>query len=496
MRFSTILPVLPLLISCAATSHADTTYTVTVANPRPSSVHVAATFPLDSENIDMMITQSAELADGQAAFVRNLEIRSAQGSQLAYEYRGEGTWTLTDVQPGQTVTIDYDILLEHDQYSWRPGIDEVAYRQDDGLFFTGFSLFLVPGLASDQAVTLRFDLPEGWHASTPWRRSATDPESFRAANPMDLLRNCLFLGSHLEKSLSIGDFTFVLALGGELPSQKELFIDVMEPLLPAFVETFGGMPRASRYLVVINQGNRSDGGAFLGSYSLLIRGEVNQTSRAVWGHGIAHELLHFWNGQTLVPTSPSDEEWLKEGFTDYLTLIHLSRSGLDSREVTYRKLENMARRYTLAKMLLGIEGSMRAAGAQKHRNRFLVYGGGSLVALALDVRLRQATDNRAGLDELMRAMYSEFGATNKPYSYADVVRLASQVAGRDQSEFFDTYVAGTDFLDIGPSFDALGLQLTQMIDEFYLSPREHSAPEQRAMARAIFGSSILPSVSH
>ena len=246
MRISTALAIVLLLFGGVVTSHAATTYTVTVPDTRSSSIHVAASFPLESENIDMMITGSSELADGQAALVRNLGAQSADGSQLRTEYQGEGTWTLADVEPGQTVSVGYDILLEHDRYPWRPGIDEVAYRQDDGLFFTGFSLFIVPGLASTEAVTVRFELPDGWRASTPWQRIDRDSETFRAVNPMDLLRNCLFLGSHLEESVSIGDFTFVLALGGELASQKKLFVDAMAPLLPAYVETFGGMPRSSR----------------------------------------------------------------------------------------------------------------------------------------------------------------------------------------------------------------------------------------------------------
>ena len=129
MRFSTALAIVLLLLSGVVTSHAATTYTVSVPDTRSSSIHVAATFPLESENIDMMITRSSELVDGQAALVRNLGVQRADGSQLTTEYRGEGTWTLADVEPGQTVTVGYDILLKHDRYPWRPGIDEVAYRQ-------------------------------------------------------------------------------------------------------------------------------------------------------------------------------------------------------------------------------------------------------------------------------------------------------------------------------------------------------------------------------
>ena len=220
---------------------------------------------------------------------------------------------------------------------------------------------------------------------------------------------------------------------------------------------------------------------------MLISGEVNKESSAVWGHGIAHELMHFWNGHTLVPANNSDEEWFKEGFTDYLTLIHLSRSGLDRREITYRKLENLARRYVIAKALMGSTDSMRAAGAQKHQNRFLVYGGGALVGFVLDVRIREASGNKAGLDDMMAAMYDEFGTSSEQYTLEDIVRIASAVSGADQSDFFAQYVDGTEFLDVGPYFDTIGMQLATFVDEFYLSVQDGATAEQSAMAVGILG---------
>ncbi|MCZ6767185.1 MAG: hypothetical protein O7D32_09675 [bacterium] len=459
-------------------------YTVTVNDDNPKTIHVSGEFALESSTIAMYITRSPQLEDGQAALVRNLVIKRADGEPVTYEYAGIGDWTLA-ANVGDIVHVDYDVLLEHDRYDWGPGIDEVAYRQDDGLFFTGASLFIVPGHTSTHTIDVRFDLPSGWKASTPW--PSVEMGTYSARNVMDLVRNCLFMGTHLEETVTIGDFTFILAVGDRFKSKLNLFVEAMAPLLPAYVEMFGGMPSESRYLVVINPGNRSDGGAFPGSYSMLIRGEVNRTSSAVWGHGIAHELLHFWNGHTIAPASSSDEEWFKEGFTDYLTILSLSRTGLDPRETTYRKLENSARRYIIAKKLMDITDSMRAAGAEKHRKRFLVYGGGTLVAFALDIRIREATENAKGIDELMSRMYAEFGATGNRYSYEDIVRIATEVSGKDQSEFFGEFVDGTGFLDIGPYCESIGLQLTTMMDEFYIAEFSEATPAQRAIIASMLG---------
>lgn len=481
MRYA--LTVLLMLASTGA--FARTSYTV-IVHEDPKTVHVSGSFEVTSNTIGMYITRSPQLAGGQADLVRDL-VATSGGTKVACEYVEGGDWLLDGVTAGQRIDIEYDVLTEHDKYGWGPGIDEVAYRQEDGLFFTGFSLFIVGGMGSEEPIDVRFELPSGWHASTPWSAEGSTEALYHPKNMMDLLRNCMFMGTHLEESIEIGGFTFVLAIGGDFKTQKQMFVDAMTPLLPAYVEMYGGMPSASRYLAVINPGSRSDGGAFPGSYSMLISGEVNETSRAVWGHGIAHELMHFWNGHTLKPASPSDEEWFKEGFTDYLTIIQLSRSGLDRPEITYRKLENLARRYVVAKRLMGSTDSMRAAGAQKHQNRFLVYGGGALVAFALDVRIRDASDNKAGLDDLMSAMYAEFNEPDKRYTFEDIVRIASEVSGEDQSNFFESYVDGTELFNVGPYFDTIGIQMTTFVDEFYLSRRKNATTRQTAMMIGILG---------
>ena len=65
-----------------------------------------------------------------------------------------------------------------------------------------------------------------------------------------------------------------------------------------------------------------------------MQGDADERNRVIWGYVMAHELLHFWNGLSIVPADHR-EEWFKEGITDYLTIVTLARNGwLDA---TYRK---------------------------------------------------------------------------------------------------------------------------------------------------------------
>lgn len=474
--------VLALLLAPAALIAERAHYTVMVETAQSNSLRIEATFQLEGDVIGLQITRSPQLPNGQADLLRNLEVRR-HGEPLQIEALGSGDWRLADATAGDDVTVRYDILLEHGDYAWGPGIDEVAYRTNEGLFFTGASLFVVPGYTMRGGASVEFQLPETWRASVPWAMEgnvATVPTAHQ------LLRNCLFMGSHQTQVVELDGFRFTMVIGSDLWEQRQLFVDAMEPVLPAAKAAFGGMPRESNYLVVFNRGDRADGGAFAASYSMLLAGTVNEASGVIWGHGVAHEVIHFWNGHSFRPAS-LDEEWLKEGLTDYFTILVRSRSGLDSRDRVFRKLENCMRRYVLSKMVLKIESTLRESGHNKHRDRMLVYGGGALVGFALDVRIREATRNARGIDDFLAAMFEEFGDGANQYTFDDVVRIASAVSGQDQSKFFSDYVDGHEFLDVAPYVRAIGLQLDTVVDEFYLSLSPDATAEQTAMRVAILG---------
>jgi predicted metalloprotease with PDZ domain len=81
-------------------------------------------------------------------------------------------------------------------------------------------------------------------------------------------------------------------------------------------------------------------------------------------------------------------------------------------------------------------------------------------------------------------MFREFGTVGQPYDLEDIARVASEVSGEDQADFFARYVQGTELLNVAPLAAAAGLQLDTMVDEFYLSRR----PDAASVARQVYSS--------
>lgn len=487
LRLCLVLCVAPALgaKAPAAPSHdgRPNTYRLAIADDARSAF-VDADLWLESDLLSLFNVSPVDgLPNGQADLVEELRVVDTEGRVLVPKSLGQGDF---EVGGGRRVRASYRVRLEHDRYAWPAGAEEVSYRTDEGLLATGATLFLADG--GDRMVgpfEVEIALPAGWRAVTPWPRSA-DGLRFAPASRRELLSNALFFGTAATESVTVGGVELTLLLGRRYLPAKALFADLLRTQLESYRALFGADPAARRFLVVVNQGDTGDGGAFASSFSQLIQGDADEGNRVIWGYVMAHELFHFWNGLSLVPADDR-EEWFKEGATDYLTTATLARNGLIDESVLLKRLESAVLRTVLARRLQGLDLSVRDSGREKQKNRLLVYGGGALASLALDVELRKASGGAVGLPQFMARLFAERGQPGQTYALDDLERVARELTGRDFAPFFARAVESPEWFDIAPALADVGLRLDSFVEEIYVRRDPKATPEQRARFAAIFG---------
>jgi predicted metalloprotease with PDZ domain len=457
------------------------TYRVAV-DARTWRAHVVADVWQDSDVLSMFNVMPVEgLPNGQADLVEGMRVTNAAGKSVALQSLGDGDYA---VQGGRRLHLAYTVRLEHDRHPWPAGMDEVGYRTDEGVMLTGAALFFADGDVPFAApIRVTFELPAGWKANTPW--TSVDARTFDIASRRELTSNVLFLGTAQASTFEAGGVSLTLVLGKRYVPAQARFETLLRKQLESYLALFGGPPRAKRYLIVINEDASGDGGAFASSFSQFIQGDADARNEVIWGYVMAHELLHFWNGLTLVPAD-AREEWFKEGATDYLAIATLARNGLIDEPLLFKRLENVPRRALIARHPQGLHMTVREAGKDKQPNRQLVYGGGSLAALALDVELRKRSGDRVGLPDLLREMMREFAAPGRPYTLDDIARIAQSLTGSDFRPFLAQAVESSADFDIRPAFSALGLRMDSFVEEMYVSREPTAGEPERARFRAVF----------
>jgi predicted metalloprotease with PDZ domain len=195
----------------------------------------------------------------------------------------------------------------------------------------------------------------------------------------------------------------------------------------------------------------------------------------------AHEFFHLWNVKRIRPASlePVDHAkeqytralWFAEGVTNTYGAYTLIRSGIWNKEQFYAdlgeritELENRpANRWQSA------EQSSLDVWLEKYplynQPEYSVsyYTKGQLLGDLLDILIRDRTENEKSLDDVLRAMNSEFGKPGKTYRDSLDVRLtAEKVAGGSFGEFFGKYVAGIEPFPYQHVLALAGLELRIM----------------------------------
>lgn len=192
----------------------------------------------------------------------------------------------------------------------------------------------------------------------------------------------------------------------------------------------------------------------------------------------SHEYFHTWNVKRIKPAAflPYDLArenhtrllWFFEGFTSYYDDLALLRSTTIAPtaylELLGKTIVNVARnpgrfRQSLAESSFDAWSKFYRPDENSPNAVVSYYAKGALVALALDLTLRQHTQGRHSLDDLMRALWQRYGQTGIGVGDDSVQRIAEELAGRKLGRFFSNAVTGTRELPLPALLARIGVKL-------------------------------------
>jgi predicted metalloprotease with PDZ domain len=389
---------------------------------------------------------------GYAYFMRNLTITDSNGNNMPYTTVSKEPWKI-GLDGNSPAVLNYKVLLKHGDFGLPYGMDEAPYITCNDIFWTGRALFVI---ANMKDITVNFELPNTWQISTPWRPLAISKSGFSVPDEKMLTESFLFIGSQLQEQMYLGNTKILLAMDNVMEPSRKILQRQIKTLLMAYNNLFGETPDA-RILIVTSlydKRNSFDGGVFGSSISMLFGDTPSEKNMYQWVPFLAHELFHLWNGQSIAHSG--QDSWFSEGFTDYYALIVCARMGIIDEKEFLQRLERTCEHYYSKPAQSSISDSREYA---------LQYAGGALAAACLDIQIRKFTSNKKSLDNLMQAMYQEFGKVQKLYSLKDIIRVTNDIAGWDINEFFEKYIQGTEDLPLESYFAWMGLSLKYEVVE-------------------------------
>ncbi|MGI9331374.1 MAG: M61 family metallopeptidase, partial [Gammaproteobacteria bacterium] len=192
---------------------------------------------------------------------------------------------------------------------------------------------------------------------------------------------------------------------------------------------------------------------------------------------VSHEYFHLWNVKRLRPAefAPYDLQrenytrqlWLFEGITSYYDDLALLRSGLISAD-SYLDMVSKSftrvyrsggrRRQTLEEASFDAWIKFYRPDENAPNALLSYYTKGAMVALTLDLELRLRTEGRVSLDDVMRALWQEYGAA-KGLADGAFERVAESASGLRLDEFFQQALRTTVDPPVGILLAQFGVRL-------------------------------------
>jgi predicted metalloprotease with PDZ domain len=168
--------------------------------------------------------------------------------------------------------------------------------------------------------------------------------------------------------------------------------------------------------------------------------------------------------------------YVYEGVTTYLGDLYLLKSGvfnLDSYLKEFNKqlqkhFDNPGRfNYSVSQSSFDTWLDGYNAGAPGRK--VSIYTEGCLLAFIADIKIRKATNNEFGIEEVMKRLYFDFALQGKGYSEADYRGVLENVSGVSFESYFEDFINGTTSYHelINEAFSYLGLELIQKPSPLY-----------------------------
>jgi predicted metalloprotease with PDZ domain len=409
------------------------------------------------------------------------------------------------------------LVLSYEIYAFDMSV-RTAFLSADRAFFNGTSVCLrVHGHEMGPHQLQLHGVPKSWQVATTLpcvalakNNPQTDksaPAFYQAVNYEALVDHPFELGTFWQGQFKVAGVVHEMVVTGAWPQfdGARLIADVQRICAAeiafwhgATAGTPASKPPFKRYVFMLNAVHEGYGGLEHRASTALLasRRDLPEQGKTGTSEGyvtllglVAHEYFHTWNVKRLRPlefvrhdhTQENYTEllWFFEGFTSYYDDLFLLRTGLIDGS------QYLALLSKTINSVLSTPGRQQQSVAQASFDAWVkyyrsdentpnstisYYSKGALVALAFDLLLRTQAATKehpktGTLDDVMRSLWQRSHAIKNrapgSITEADIVAVLSEVAGQCMQAQLNTWVHGTQDIDLQPLLEKMGVAWAQ-----------------------------------
>jgi len=412
-----------------------------------------------------------------AKSVENMLARDEKGESIPVEKIIDNTWDISGIK-NKAFFVNYSVSTKK-QFVANSYVDS-AYA-----YIVPGNTFLYAEGFLNNPVSVKLQFGNGWkNVATGLEQVAGSPHEFTAPD-FDMLYDCPILIGNLEELPSFKvkgiEHRFI---GNNLGTfDRALFMENLQKIVESAVDIIGDIPYKNYTFIGIGPGR--GGIEHLNNTTISFDGNQLTTPEAInkMMNFIAHEYFHHYNVKRIRPfeLGPFDYDnenrtnqlWVSEGLTVYYEYLIVKRAGLVDAATLFSHFEqnlnavenNPGRLYhslQQASYSTWSDGPFGTLGNEPGKS-ISYYDKGPIVGLFLDFEIRNATQDKKSLDDVMRMLYWKYYKDEqRGFTEAEFQQACEQVAGIDLTGLFE-YVYTTKEFDYEEYLAYAGLIIDKQI---------------------------------
>ncbi len=395
-------------------------------------------------------------------FVNDLTARDGSGRHLAVRKHSVNQWIIESNNSG-VVTFRYKVKAIDPAANL--GFAQ-AYLDSVTGWFNGAALFpQIEGLRYERQ-SLNFSLPTGWKVATAMERDATG-DTYEVPSYDVLVDSPVQLGRFLRRDIEVNGTKIGVVVAGCDSVDMDRLAGMVGKIVKCEFELMHGSP-IDRYLFIYHAASRGAGGLEHLNATTISAPVAEFFKDDSWlKAATSHEFFHVWNAKRIHPavfdvydySKPVHTKtvWFSEGLTAYYADVVLYRCGLMTKQALYGDLahiidlyENNPAHHWLSWQ--DISWNVWDPEVQQGLSVWLIPG------WMIDLKMREVTDNRFSLDDVMRFMNIWCGDGGKGFGEDQIGMICGAVAQNDFRPFFHEYLDKANSFPYDSILSAAGLK--------------------------------------
>lgn len=449
-------------------------FTFSIENPNQRYIQIRATISAPNETTFVHLPSwrpgRYELGNF-AKNVKGFKVLDEKGNALKFQKVDKDTWAVESGEVNE-LTVAY-------QYFANELNAGSTFVDEQQLYVNPVNCCVYTEETYNDKVSIELNVPEHWDMATSL---AKENNCWIAENVEELLDSPFISSCQLQhNTYESNGVLFHVWFNGEIKPDWDRLITDFKKFTDAQIEKFTEFPVKEYHFINQILPVQAYHGVEHQKSTVISLGPSYEVFGDLYKEllGVSsHELYHTWNVKAIRPIDMYPYNFKKEnysklgficeGVTTYQGDLFLLKSGVFNEEQYFKELNTQLQRhfdnsgrfnYSVAESSFDtwLDGYVAGAPGRK----VSIYTEGCLLAFVTDVMIRKATNNKSGLDDVMKRLYFNFALNGKGVSEDDYQKTIEKVAGESFQDFFDDYINGNKPYEsvLVNSLDYLGLEL-------------------------------------